>query len=135
MTLPRGLRNFNPGNIRRSRTLWQGEAAEQTDSAFVTFQAPEWGLRAIAKILLTYQRNGLDTVAKMIGRWAPANENDTGAYVASVAQFVGVDPDAPIDLTNPGLMASMIKAIVRHENGQQPFTDAQVAQAMRLVNA
>jgi hypothetical protein len=135
MTVPRGVRNANPGNIRHSRTLWQGEAAAQPDPDFVTFQAPEWGLRAMAKILTTYQRNGLDTVAEIIARWAPTNENDTAAYVASVAQAVGLNPDAPLDLTNPGLMASMLKAIVRHENGQQPYSDDQFAQALRLVNA
>lgn len=131
---PRGLRNANPGNIRHSRTLWQGEAAVQADPDFVTFTAPEWGLRAIAKILLTYQRNGLDTVRKIVGRWAPPVENDTTAYVVSVAQAVGVNPDAPLDLTNPGLMGAMIKAIVRHENGQQPFSDAQVTRALGLIN-
>lgn len=135
MTTPRGLRNHNPGNIRHSRTLWRGEAEFQTDREFVTFTAPEWGLRAIAKILLTYQRAGFDTVRKIVTRWAPPSENDTTAYVVSVAQAVGVNPDARLDLTNPGLMASIIKAIVRHENGQQPFTDDQVTRALGLVNA
>ena len=132
--IPRGLRNQNPGNIRHSRTLWQGEAAVQPDPDFVTFSAPEWGLRAVAKILLTYQRNGLDTVRKMIGRWAPPTENDTAAYVVSVAQSLGVSPDAPLDLTQPALRGGMVKAIVRHENGQQPYSDAQVTRALGLVN-
>jgi len=135
MTIPRGIRNSNPGNLRKSHDVWQGETAVQSDPDFVTFQAPEWGLRAMAKVLLNYQRAGLDTVRKIIGRWAPTNENDTDAYVASVAMYVGVNEDARLDLTHPDLLVKLMKAIVRHENGQQPYTDEQFTQALRLVNA
>lgn len=133
MTVPRGIRNANPGNIRHSRTLWQGEAAQQPDTDFVTFAAPEFGIRAMAKILRTYQTNGLNTVRKIISRWAPPNENDTPAYVASVAQAVGVNADTPIDLSNDQLMAAIIKAIIRHENGQQPYGDAVVMKGVGLA--
>jgi hypothetical protein len=69
--IPRGLYNNNPGNIRKSPTKWLGEV-DGTDDAFETFQSPELGIRAIVRILLTYQRrHGLDTIEEMIGRWAP----------------------------------------------------------------
>ena len=38
--LPRGIRNRNPGNIRRSRDRWKGLAPAQTDPAFFVFDAP-----------------------------------------------------------------------------------------------
>lgn len=133
MTTPRGLRNANPGNIRHSRTLWQGEAPDQPDPDFVKFVAPEWGLRAMAKILLTYQANGFNTVRKIIGRWAPPNENDTQAYVRSVATSVGMLPDAPLDLSSPDTMAKLLKAIIRHENGQQPYSDDVVMKGVGLA--
>ena len=40
--IPRGIRNHNPGNIRHG-DKWQGLSAEQTDSSFCVFDAPEYG--------------------------------------------------------------------------------------------
>ena len=34
--LPRGIRNNNPLNIRRSKDQWQGLRAQQTDASFCT---------------------------------------------------------------------------------------------------
>ncbi len=130
---PRGIRNNNPGNIRLGQVVWQGESKAQPDPAFITFDEAVWGLRAIARILLSYQRMGLDTVRKMVGRWAPSTENDTGAYVASVARGVGVDPDAVVDLRAPGYMVNMVQAIVLHENGEQPYDLGLIERAVALA--
>lgn len=122
---PRGIRNNNPGNIRKSAEPWRGlaPAAEQTDAAFFRFIDASWGIRAIAAILRTYQtKHGLKTVKALIHRWAPAVENDTDAYVAAVAKAVGVAPDEPIDLRDADDMRGMVLAIIRHENGQQPYS-------------
>src|SRR5574337_804815 len=84
MTPSRGIRNNNPGNIRKSSEPWRGLAAakDQKDPAFFTFETPEWGIRAMAVILRTYQtKYGLRTIRAIIGRWAPSAENDTDAYV------------------------------------------------------
>lgn len=136
---PRGIRNNNPGNIRRSQTLWQGEAAVQTDPDFIVFQGPEWGLRAIAKILLTYQSHGLKSIQDMISRWAPPSENDTPAYVAAVTadmqrQFSVVGACSEIFLTaSPGVLAALLNAITLHENGIQPYSPAQLNSAVALA--
>ena len=87
--LPRGIRNHNPGNLRRSADPWQGLAAEQSDAEFFQFASAKWGIRALARTLIAYQdRVGLKTIKQMIGRWAPPNENDTGAYVRAVGASV-----------------------------------------------
>ena len=79
--LPRGLRNNNPGNIRRNSDVFQGEKTS-SDREFKQFKSMAYGYRAIFKILSNYGRNyHLKTIRQMIGRWAPENENDTGAYV------------------------------------------------------
>ena len=45
--LPRGIRNNNPLNIRRTaKDQWQGLRAQQTDSAFCQFERLEYGWRA-----------------------------------------------------------------------------------------
>lgn len=120
--LARGIRNRNPGNIRRSSDRWKGLAPLQSDPAFFVFEAPIWGLRATAVILRSYQRrHGLKTLTQIIGRWAPATENDTAAYVKAVARTVHVSPRATLDLQEGSTLRDLIAAIIRHENGVQPY--------------
>lgn len=135
MALPRGVRNCNPGNIDRTAERWQGMAADQSsDPRFVVFEAPVWGLRALAKVLLSYSRKyGLRTPEAIVGRWAPPTENDTGAYARQVAKALGVGVGDAIDMENAGTLAVLVAAIVTHENGQQPYSPALIAQAVALA--
>ena len=78
--LPRGLRNNNPGNIRRNSDVFQGEVNPSRDKEFKQFKSVAHGYRAVFKILSNYYRvYKLTTIRKMIGRWAPENENNTSA--------------------------------------------------------
>jgi hypothetical protein len=123
----RGIVNNNPGNIRKSDAAWHGAVAG-SDPVFVTFDTPENGIRAMAKLLLTYQRkHGLDTIAELIERWAPAAENDSFAYIDDVSTRLGIDPDERIDLADPAILAALCGAVIRHENGRQPYPAAVVA--------
>ena len=133
-SLPRGIRNHNPGNLRLSKDPWQGLADKQTDGAFFQFREAKWGIRALARTLITYQdRHGLKTVRELIGRWAPPSENNTPAYVAAVAKALGVGQDDPVDLQDHAVMEPLVKAIIRHENGQQPYTQAQIDAGLVLA--
>lgn len=124
---PRGMRNHNPGNLVKGSTPWDGEVSG-ADARFAAFATPEHGIRALGKNLLAYQdRHGLNTVSDIIARWAPASENDTRAYIASVAGAAGVAPDAKIDLHDPKTLASITKAIISFENGRQPYSDQQIS--------
>lgn len=122
---PRGIRNFNPGNIRHAKgTRWQGMSANQNDKDFVQFTGPQWGIRAIARTLITYQdKHGLRSIRQVIGRWAPPNENNTEAYIRQVATRVGVSPDGQIDIYDYRTMRTLVEAIIRHENGSGPLPD------------
>jgi hypothetical protein len=125
MVTPRGIRNNNPGNIRHSGSQWQGMAAQQTDTAFVQFVSPEYGIRALAKLLANYYtRDGLNTVRQIISKYAPSNENNTDAYAQAVARALGVTPDTVISV--PQHLAALVEAIIQHENGQQPYQMAQI---------
>lgn len=123
----RGERNCNPGNIRegyKDTTAWLGERATDDDPAFEEFRDAEHGIRALAKILLSYQRkHGLRTVRAIINRWAPPVENDTGAYVHHVAAALGVDPEDDIDLESNATMFRVVYAIIKHENGRVVYAD------------
>lgn len=125
--LPRGIRNNNPGNIRRSAIPWEGKVEGQ-DAAFETFATPEHGIRALEKNLTTYQtKHGLNTPREIINRWAPPTENDTGSYVNVVAQALGVGPDDPINVQDPAVMQRLRDAIIKHENGQNPYAGGAAA--------
>lgn len=122
-----GLRNNNPGNIRVDPdTTWVGQVG--SDSAgFVCFDTPEHGLRAAARVLKNYQlKYGLANVKQIITRWAPPSENDTAAYIKDVCQRLSVEPEDWINLNDPGQLAGLLAAIIRHENGSQPYTQAQI---------
>lgn len=125
-SLPRGIRNNNPGNIRKSGDAWQGLADIQPDSAFFSFADPVYGIRALAKIIRNYRdRYGLHTVEGIINRWAPPVENNTGAYVNAVAAAVGVGPNQPLAF-DAGQMRALVSSIIQHENGQQPYSSATI---------
>jgi len=143
---PRGIRNNNPGNILRSRTAWQGEKpfAPGDDVEMEVFLTPPAGIRAIVKVLRTYQsEHKLKTVEAMISRWCPPFhtfpdgrkvKQDTAAYVRRVAAEIGVDPAARISITSPEILRPMLKAIIKQENAnQQPYSDAVLDEAMRLA--
>ena len=131
----RGFRNNNPGNIDRGTIKWQGMAADQSsDPRFVVFTDPKWGIRAIARLMLTYSNQyGLHTVRGLIGRWAPPGENNTDAYVTAVASGVGVGPDDEIDVDTAEIMTPLVKAIILHENGSNPYPDSVIADGINLA--
>lgn len=121
-TPPRGIRNRNPGNIRRSGDRWQGLAPVQSDLDFFVFESPLWGIRAMARILRNYQRRyGLRTINQIVARWAPAVENDTAAYAAAVAKAMRIGVGRRLDLSDDATLRDLIAAIIRHENGIQPY--------------
>lgn len=134
MTYPRGIRNNNPGNIRHG-DKWQGLADKQTDAAFCVFKAPEWGIRALVKILRNYQtKHGLKTVESIINRFAPQIENDTSSYILNVCQVLDVKPRDVIDVFEPGIMINLLKAVIRHENGIQPYSDEVLKKSLELAD-
>ncbi|MCS1340536.1 hypothetical protein NX036_25235, partial [Escherichia coli] len=80
----RGIRNNNPGNLEYSKTNpWVGQTGD--DGRFAKFETPEHGIRALGRNLMSYQRQGIDTVSEIINRWAPpTDKNDTMSYIKAV---------------------------------------------------
>lgn len=132
-TLPRGIRNNNPGNIRLSADNWQGLRTEQTDGAFFQFEQPEYGIRAMTRVLQNYQgKHGINTIRGIISRWAPGIENNTAAYIAAVSRAVGVHPDERINVNE--IMMPLVNAIIVHENGQNPYSLTTISAGIGLAN-
>ncbi len=129
-SLPRGIKNHNPLNIRiNPANNWQGrvDPAKNTDGAFEQFTDAVWGIRAGARnIIFHYDRNGADTIRKLITLWAPPSENDTEAYIRFVAGESGFQPDQTLELHRYEHLKPVLVAMIRIENGMQPYTDAQI---------
>ena len=96
--MSRGIRNNNPGNIRHGID-WDGLDEDQSkDEEFSQFSTPEYGIRAMFKILKTYDNKyNLNTIEGIINRWAPPIENDTESYIDFVSSKVGKDRSEVLD--------------------------------------
>ncbi len=131
--MPRGLRNSNPLNIRRTTDLWQGLAREQTDPAFYRFTSCAWGYRAAFVVLRTYcVSRGANTPRTIIERWAPAADgNNPDLYLAHVAKRSGLEPDSPLNPYNRAHMVPLVAAMSEVENGR-PAVMAHVLQGWAL---
>lgn len=126
MTIPRGLRNNNPLNIRHSADKWEGARIEQTDKSFVQFASLAYGYRAAWKVLDTYclafrRERKPYTLRNIIARWAPPSENDTDAYVRSVVGLSGLGGNEsmarPLRGRELDRTARLIAAMTCVENG------------------
>lgn len=114
----RGLRNNNPGNIRRSSQHFVGELTNSTDKSFKQFESMAYGYRALFKIIITYYtRYHLTTVEDIISRYSPPTENNTDVYIQYVSKRLGVQPNERMDLDDTRLFCDLIIAMTKMETG------------------
>jgi hypothetical protein len=136
---PRGLRNNNPLNIRRSGDKWQGQVnvngngngkgnspsptgEGRGEAEFCVFSTMEYGWRAAFVILCKtyYNKYKLRTIRDIVSRWAPAKENNTAAYIRHVSDYTGIGPDrvlaSPQERPTDWLLIGYAMAVV--ENGK-----------------
>lgn len=130
---PKGLRNKNPGNIRHNPANdWKGMTGQDKDG-FVIFSDDKYGIRAIGKVIDSYQRRGIWMLRDVIETWAPPGDNNnTDSYLSHVMQLTGWQA-AHVPQRSEGDYAALVKAIVHHENGRQPYTDQFIADALALA--
>lgn len=114
---PRGIRNNNPLNIEKGAP-WNGLAPVQTDSRFAQFVDHRYGYRAAARIVDNYRARGVKTLSQIVSTWAPSVENNTMAYINSVAQKTGISPDQEVNREH---YAPLFAAMTVHENGVNPY--------------
>lgn len=128
----RGLRNNNPGNIRRNyANNWKGLSDVQSDISFCQFISLEYGIRALMKLLLTYEKKGYNTINTIIPRYAPSSENDTNSYISFVVSFFKsqnfgyCNPDIPLNFSSsiigcPSGLSFLVRAICKMESNYDP---------------
>ncbi|EMK0672813.1 TPA: hypothetical protein ACIJRP_005221 [Klebsiella pneumoniae] len=112
-------RNNNPGNIR-----------PVGGGGFRAFGSALEGWEAMKNQLMRYftgKTTGrrLQTIMDIVSTWAPAGDNnDPQLYAKQVAGWMGVSPDAVLNLNNPNTMASLMQSMARKEgysNWQSPL--------------
>ncbi|MFX0970488.1 hypothetical protein ABEM00_01800 [Escherichia coli] len=129
----RGIRNNNPGNLEYSDSNpWVGQAG--SDGRFAKFETPEHGIRALGRNLISYQKQGIDTVNDIINRWAPPEDNnDTASYIKAVCAQLGVEPNQPVNASDPDTLKALCAAIIHHENGEQPYNAQQLSMGVNAA--
>lgn len=131
--IPRGIRNNNPLNIRIGNT-WLGEVTNPSDNEFEQFVHVCYGLRAGFILLKRYiNRYKLNTIEKIISRWAPHNENNTRSYINQVARGMNIDPDTPLLYEDKNRMCALVYEMVYVENGQH-IQMSEIVAAYRIAN-
>jgi hypothetical protein len=135
-SMPRGIRNNNPGNIRNvggGKNNWKGKVNLEDNrdgvrlkggkfmirKEFEQFKSMEFGIRAMTVLIRNYiKRYGLDTIEKIIPVYAPAVENNVEAYIKHVVRMSKIRRDAVIDYRDKETLYSLIRAMCFHENGK-----------------
>jgi hypothetical protein len=134
--LTRGERDNDPGNLRRDATPWLGlvPLSDCAERVFCTFDTPVNGIRALCRVLLSYQRlDGCRTLSQVVERYAPYTENDTQAYLRDVAARTGIGTDETLDLESPAELANLARAIIVHENGRCIYDADTIGEAVGLA--
>lgn len=134
MTKPLGIRLNNPGLLEITGDKWEGMADEQLHDRFITFKSAAYGIRAMARTHITYQNKyNIHTLRGMISRRAPSSENPIENYIKYVSDKSGISPDDEIDARDYKTAFEITRAIIAFENGQQPYTDAQINRGLLLA--
>lgn len=130
--MTRGYRNNNPLNMRHDNDRWQGEVVPSQDGAFKQFETMAWGYRAAFKLLHNYQKNnGCRILSDFINRWAPPSENNTSAYISTVAKRTGLSDVSEIDTLKGDTMRAVVSAMSYVENGVEA-NEADIAAGWEL---
>lgn len=102
----RGIRNNNPGNLEYG-PFAISHGATGTDGRFAIFPTMEAGVKA-HEALLGGKNYAGKTLEQIIGRYAPAGENNVAAYIASITKQTGIKGgDIPTAAQIPALAAAM----------------------------
>ena len=125
------VRNFNPGNIRKTNINWAGELS--TSSAFEKFATPELGFRAMAKNILAKRSAGKTTLSELIAVWAPPTDgNDTSEYIRMVSKYTGVNPgDQYSDADIPNIMRAM--SWIEGDNTEKFYTNEMINTGAKMA--
>jgi hypothetical protein len=133
----RGLRNNNPGNLKRSKNAWQGKLPypQSKDLTFEQFIDLKSGIRAMLKDLIHDINKGKNTVHALISEYAPASENNTKAYIKNVCATLGIKPLDKLTKINSAFMLQLVRSILKVELGTShvDVSDNDINEAIQIL--
>lgn len=102
---PIGLKTNNPGNLLDSK--WQktmpgyvGPVKSPNGLTYSSYSHPDYGIMAQEKLLGKYYDKGLNTIGKVIDKYAPTDENNSAAanagYKTALANDFGFSINQPL---------------------------------------
>lgn len=134
-TLPAGMRNNNPGNIKFVGQKVPGIVGpsvntDQGDPQAV-FDTPENGMRAMHTLLLKKYNGGKLTPNQIIAGnmgWTPGNFE----AAKNVARYAGIGPDDDIGLNDPAKAAKFMRGLMMQEHGKSSalYPDSMILSAL-----
>lgn len=131
-TMPRGIRNNNPGNLnyagQAGATMEGGEGGR-----FAVFESMQHGVAALYKQLQLYFKRGINTLSSIVKTYAPASDNNNvDAYISALSKATGKGANEVLDSGDTATMARLMKGIVDHENGKGYISSSDIMGGIQL---
>lgn len=131
-TMPRGIRNNNPGNLnyagQAGATLEGGEGGR-----FAVFESMQHGVAALYKQLQLYFKRGINTLSSIVKTYAPASDNNNvDAYISALTKATGKSANEVLDSGDTATIARLMKGIVDHENGKGYISSSDIMGGIQL---
>jgi len=143
-----GQRINNPFNIRSSSSNdWQGADDSIGEGGYQGFQNNDYGIRAADRVLNNYGKKqfeegsenfnlygeNVDTLRETLNMYAPPSENPTKSYVDFISDKTGIDPDAPIDLTDAGIRSLIMSPMATFES-RSTYSPEEISASINRAN-
>lgn len=123
-----GIRNNNPGNL-----VFAGQpGALPKTGTFAQFKTQGAGLYNLGRQLELYDSRGINTVGSIIPVYS---HTDQAAYIRNVSAALGVKPEDKLNLKDAATLVRLMNAIITQENGQNPYSQAQILEAAQQAIA
>ena len=143
--LARGYRNNNPLNIDyynsagKRANNWLGQIGVEPEGRFAQFIDMAHGYRAALMTMRTYiKKYGLNTVYKIINRWAPADDgNNPDGYTQRVCKATGLTRDMVVGINDRDTLTKMAYGMSIVENDDSKHKAANHAAGlpnMEIIN-
>lgn len=129
---PRGIRNNNPGNLN-----FAGQSGAQKEEGpngrFAVFKSMTAGVAALYRQIQLYASRGINTIAKIVNKYAPAaDNNNVGAYIRALMGATGKDANEALDTSDMQTMMALLRGIINHENGKGHVSDDQIFEGIQV---
>lgn len=108
-----GFKNNNPGNIKGKN--WYGQIGTDKQGHAI-FSSEVYGIRALAKTLINYEAKGIDTIEKIVSKYAEGNNKN---YIRFLSSYLNVKPNEKLNIRHK--LHELVPAIITFECGSNPY--------------